>query len=60
MSTYKNYVVREGDTLWSIAKKELSCAAQYAEIVATNRLKTATLPEGMVLQMPTNGGTREG
>ena len=60
MSTYKNYVVREGDTLWIIAKKELGSSAQYAEIVAANRLKTATLYEGMVLQLPMNGGTREG
>lgn len=60
MNTYKNYVVSQGETLWSIAKKELGSTARYAEIVAANRLKVATLYEGMVLQLPTDGGTREG
>ena len=60
ISVHKDYVVSERDTLWSIAKMELGITARYVEIVAENRLQTATLHKGMVLKLPTNGGAREG
>ena len=47
--------IRSGASL----REELGSTARYAEIVAANRLKTATLHAGMVLQLPTDGGSRE-
>lgn len=60
MYEYRNYVVADGDTLWGIAKKQMGSAARYIEIVERNRLKTATLHESMVLQLPLGGGDDDG
>lgn len=55
MCGYRNYIVKEGDTVWGIAKAEMGSVALYKEIVERNRLKTATLNAGMVLQLPVGG-----
>lgn len=48
----KQYKIAAGDTVWDISKKQLGSYARYAEIVRINKLKTATLKEGMVLKLP--------
>ena len=48
----RTYTVKDGDTLWSIAKEQLHSAARYTEIVHLNGLKTATLQIGQVLHLP--------
>ena len=48
----KQYTVSAGDTIWDISKKQLGSYARYAEIVRINKLKTATLKEGMVILLP--------
>ena len=48
----KKYKVAEGDTVWGISKTQLGSYSRYAEIVRINKLKTATLKEGMVLKVP--------
>ena len=51
-NTMRTYTVKDGDTLWGIAKEQLHSAARYTEIVHLNGLKTATLRIGQVLQLP--------
>ena len=46
------YTVKNGDTLWGIAREQLHSAARYTEIVHLNGLKTATLQIGQALQLP--------
>ena len=48
----KKYKVAEGDTVWGVSKTQLGSYSRYAEIVRINKLKTATLKEGMVLKVP--------
>ena len=48
----RKYIVKDGDTLWGIAKEQLHSAARYVEIVQLNGLKLATLQAGQVLQLP--------
>lgn len=48
----RKYTVKNGDTLWCIAKKHLHSAARYVEIVHLNGLKTAKLQIGQVLLLP--------
>ena len=48
----RTYTVKDGDTLWGIAKEQLHSAARYTEIVHLNGLKTATLQIGQALQLP--------
>ncbi len=49
---YRKYVVKNGDTLWGIAKKLLNYSARYVDIVRINGLKTATLQKGQKLALP--------
>ena len=48
----KQYKVAAGDTVWDISKKQLGSYARYTEIVRINKLKTATLKEGVVITLP--------
>ncbi len=49
---YRKYVVKNGDTLWEIAKKLLGNISRYAEIVQINGLKTSVLYPGQELKVP--------
>ena len=46
------YVVRGGDTLWAIAKKQLGDGNRYKEIMELNGLKSTTIRKGDVLKLP--------
>jgi len=48
------YIVREGDNLWSIARKELGSGTRYREILALNPhiTRNQPLPIGAVLKLP--------
>lgn len=50
----RTYIVKSGDTLWGIAKKELGSGARYTEIVQLNGLKTSTIYSGQKLKLPEN------
>jgi len=45
----KNYTVKDGETLWSIAGKKMSVVNQ---IKALNGLKSDTIKPGQVLKVP--------
>lgn len=49
------YTVKNGDTLWGVAKAELGRASMYADIVRANKLKTSILYEGQQLMLPEKG-----
>ena len=49
------YTVKNGDTLWGVAKAELGSASKYADIVRANKLKTSILYEGQQLMLPEKG-----
>ena len=46
------YIVRQGDTLWAIAKKYLGNGSRYKEIVSLNGLKSNVIYSGMKLKIP--------
>jgi outer membrane murein-binding lipoprotein Lpp len=48
------YIVREGDNLWSIARNELGSGTRYREILARNPQinRNEPLPIGTVLELP--------
>lgn len=46
------YTVKNGDTLWNIAKKFLGDGSKYKEIQKTNNLKDTVIRSGMVLNIP--------
>lgn len=48
----KTYTVLQGDTLWSIAAKQLKDGRRWTEIYALNGLKTKNISRGMVLELP--------
>lgn len=48
----KEYTVKRGDTLWSIAKKYLGDGARYKEIRELNNLKSDVIYVGQVIQIP--------
>ncbi len=51
--TPKTYTVKEGDSLWLIAKKQLNDGSKYTEIAKLNNLKNPNLLiPGQVLQLP--------
>ncbi len=50
--TYKEYVVKNGDSLWRIAKNELGSGARYPEIKELNNLKNNIIHTGDVLKIP--------
>jgi N-acetylmuramoyl-L-alanine amidase len=51
---YVTYIVRAGETLWSIAAAKLGNGARYTEIKALNRLTTDVIIPGQVLKIPEN------
>jgi hypothetical protein len=48
----REYAVRSGDTLWSIAKQQLGNGSRYTEIVDLNGLKSDVLTPGQKLKLP--------
>ena len=44
--------VKQGDTLWAIARKHLSKGGRYKEIVSLNGLKSKAIYSGMKLKIP--------
>ena len=50
--TGRTYKVVKGDTLFEIAKAQLSKGSRYTEIVKLNGLKTSTIYPGQVLKLP--------
>ena len=48
------YVVKKGDTLWSIAQTTLGDGNRYAEIMQLNNLKDGNLTIGQPLILPSN------
>ena len=49
---YRKYTVRKGDTLWSIASKELGKGMRYKEIMSINNLATTQIYPNQVLKIP--------
>lgn len=53
-----SYTVKQGDSLWAIAKKFLGDGNKYREIQKANGLTSTTIKAGMVLKIPsTSSGT---
>ncbi|MDX3555174.1 peptidoglycan recognition protein family protein [Streptomyces europaeiscabiei] len=48
----REYTVRSGDTLWSIAKQQLGNGSRYTEITELNGLKSDVLTPGQKLKLP--------
>ena len=46
------YVVKKGDTLWSIAQRYLGIGYKYKEIKELNALKSDTIYAGQTLKIP--------
>ena len=51
-SIYRKYTVRKGDSLWSIAVKELGKGSRYTEIMKLNCLTTTFIYPNQVLKIP--------
>lgn len=47
-----SYTVKNGDSLWKIAKKQLGDGNRYKEIMTLNGLKSDTIHPGQVLKIP--------
>ena len=52
----REYIVKENDTIFGVAKAELHSAMRYEEIVAENHLMIGTLEPGQVLRLPEEEG----
>lgn len=48
----KTYTVKDGDSLWKIAKSQLGDGSRYPEIVSLNGLKNVVIKVGQVLKIP--------
>ena len=48
----KTYTVKAGDTLWSIAAKQLGAGYKYPQIKKLNNLTSNTIKVGQVLKLP--------
>ena len=44
------YIVKAGDNLLSIARKEMDCHIKYAELVEVNKLESTVIYPGQVLR----------
>lgn len=51
-STTNTYTVKPGDTLWSIATKQLGAGYKYPKIKELNNLTSNTIQVGQVLKLP--------
>ena len=51
-TTYKTYTVVKGDSLWSIAAKQLGNGSRYTEIKKLNNLTSDIIHSGQVLKLP--------
>lgn len=49
---YRVYTIKNGDTLWKIAAKELGNGERYSEIKKLNNLKSDTIYANQVLKLP--------
>ena len=49
---YKTYTVKKGDSLWSIAAKELKAGRRWTEIMDMNGLRNDRIYVGQVLKLP--------
>lgn len=48
----KTYIVKKGDSLWGIARKQLGSGARYPEIMSLNNLSSTAIYPGQVLKIP--------
>lgn len=48
----RTYTVKQGDSLWAIAEKQLGDGSRYNEIKALNGLKSNVINKGQVLKLP--------
>jgi len=48
----KNYTVVSGDSLWSIAQRQLGSGTRYNEIMTLNKLKSDVIKPGQILKIP--------
>ena len=44
------YIVKAGDNLLSIVRKEMDCQIKYAELVEVNKLESTVIYPGQVLR----------
>lgn len=51
-TTYTSYTVKKGDTLWSIAQKNLGSGNRYKDIMTANGLKNDHLKIGQTIKLP--------
>ena len=52
--TYREYTVKQGDSLWKIARAYLGSGTRYSEIVELNGLKSEIIHPGQTLKLPKN------
>jgi len=48
----RTYKVREGDTYYKIAQRELGSSSRFAEIERLNNVKASKLRPGMTIRLP--------
>lgn len=51
-TSYTVYTIKQGDTLWSIAKKHLGAGSRYKEIMTLNGMKSTGIRAGRTLKIP--------
>jgi len=51
-TVYETYTVKDGDTLWGIAKTQLGSGSRYTEIKTLNGLTSDAIYTGMKLKLP--------
>jgi nucleoid-associated protein YgaU len=56
-SAGRSYTIREGDSLWRIASRELGDGARYVELQALNPKATGTLSVGDTIVLPASART---
>jgi LysM repeat protein len=52
VKTYRTYTVKKGDSLWTIAARQLGNGSRYKEIKTLNGLKSDMIYAGQVLKLP--------
>ena len=53
-SSYREYTVQRGDSLWGIAAEQLGDGSRYTEIIELNGLTSTTVDSGQILKLPKN------